>query len=139
MIVGTGSLDWIGKSCISLVVLVGLIRASSMGSPGPAEAGDSVIGNLKPDVTSGPLRGDARAAPPPGVTGAVAVPERRPPMDLSGGYEAWNNGDDWDVGSFDGWVATPNRVSNLREPLSLSLALGDTDRSADRQAAGRGA
>lgn len=91
--VGTPSLVRIGKFWASLLVLVGLRSVSSTALLGPAEAGESVMGNLKSVITSGLLRGESLAEPDPmaGVTGAVEAPDR--PMDLSGGYDAWNKGD----------------------------------------------
>lgn len=71
------------------------------------------MGNLKSGIDAGPLRGDNRPVPRAGVAGAVAVPERRPPMDRSGGYEAWNNGEDWAEGGFSGWVASGAVLATL--------------------------
>jgi hypothetical protein len=92
--VGTASFGRTGKP-----EAVGLVGSSS-GGPPPAlsDVGDDDMGNLNSASGLGNEVGDRRANSGLGVSGAVAVPGRRPLMLLSGGYDAWNSGDDCELG-----------------------------------------
>lgn len=75
---------------------VGLIKLSSSVCPAgvAGEDGESILGNLNSASGSCAEVGDARGNPTLGVSGAVAVPGRRPFMLRSGGYDELKSGDD---------------------------------------------
>lgn len=59
------------------------------------------MGNLNSakGLDSGSDVGDTRGNPTFGVFGVVEVPECRPLILLSGGYDAWNRGDGCELGN----------------------------------------
>jgi hypothetical protein len=97
--VGTGSLSRIGSVFDNPVGCDGLKISSSGLPPGvPGIDGESVMGNLNADSGSGVERGDVREDQGIGVLGAVELPDMRPLMLLSGGYEAWKRGEGCGLG-----------------------------------------
>ncbi len=79
LIVGTGSLERIGRAPGSLGTEVGLISSSTACAPSlglPDDGGD--MGNLNSGIAAEPVRGGSREPPMLGVFGTVDAADGRP-------------------------------------------------------------